>query len=97
MQTNAKMDTLGVSVYHLEHIFLNQLVCNSPLRGQKPNSRMAKIHEIEDLSGSPGVVRQYSAETICPIDGRKGSAYVHVLSGEDHVGEATHMLSYTWG
>ena len=88
------MDTLGVSVYHLEHVFLNQLVLQCCRRR---HNRTAKIYEIENLNGPPGVIRQNSAETICPLDGRKGAAYVHSLSGEDHVGEATHMLSYTWG
>ncbi|CAB9526369.1 Kinesin light chain [Seminavis robusta] len=57
---------------------------------------MSKIYEIEDLQGPPGVIRKKGAMTECPIDGHIGAAYVHCLEGEDHVGEATHMLSYSW-
>jgi len=35
----------------------------------------------------------------CPIDGKDGASYVHSVAmteSEDHVGTATHMLSYTW-
>ncbi|CAB9520079.1 Kinesin light chain (Partial), partial [Seminavis robusta] len=59
-------------------------------------SRHSKIYEIENLRGPPGVIRTKGANTVCPIDGRLGAAYVHTLQGEDHVGEATHMLSYSW-
>ena len=34
---------------------------------------------------------------MCPIDGKRGVAYVHCIDGNDHVGIATHMLSYAWG
>ena len=34
---------------------------------------------------------------MCPIDGKRGVAYVHCINGNDHVGTATHMLSYAWG
>ncbi|CAB9518597.1 finger protein [Seminavis robusta] len=60
-------------------------------------SKDSSIYEIEDLEGPPGVIRTKSAKTVCPIDGKMGAAYVHTLQGEDHVGEAAHMLSYSWG
>ena len=51
----------------------------------------ARIYEIEPL-----VIRGTGAETICPRDQRKGAAYVDAV-GEDAVGHARFMLSYTWG
>jgi tetratricopeptide (TPR) repeat protein len=33
----------------------------------------------------------------CTISHKLGAAYVHCLEGEDFVGPATHMHSYTWG
>ncbi|CAB9523937.1 Hydra magnipapillata [Seminavis robusta] len=87
-----KLDMLGVSVFHLEHLFLQE-VCTST---GNPLSRDSKIHEIENLRGPPGVIRNKGTNTVCPIDGKEGAAYVHCLQGEDHVGEATQMLSYSW-
>ncbi|CAE8639821.1 unnamed protein product [Polarella glacialis] len=54
-------------------------------------SRISTVHDIEDR-----VIRGPSARTICPRDGRMGAAYVDVVRGNDNVGQATHMLSYTW-
>uniref|UniRef100_A0A7S3VG56 Mbre TPR repeat protein n=1 Tax=Chaetoceros debilis TaxID=122233 RepID=A0A7S3VG56_9STRA len=44
-----------------------------------------------------GIIREEGKDTICPIDGEKGAAYVHTLQGDDHVGPASIMISYTWG
>lgn len=85
----SELGMLGVSVYHLETAFLD-LVKNAGF------SRSAKVYEAEDLQGPPGVIRSQSAGVVCPVDGRLGAAYVHCLRGEDQVGVATHMLSYTW-
>ena len=41
-------------------------------------------------------IRGYSSGTPCPRDSLPGSAFVDTVSGEDNVGHATHMLSYTW-
>jgi hypothetical protein len=49
----------------------------------------------ENLEGPNGVIRTKGAEVVCPLDGKKGAAYVHCLQGNDHVGEVTHMLSYS--
>lgn len=57
----------------------------------------SKIYEIEDLhSDSLGVIRSKGANTTCPEDGRLGSSYVDGLEGEDNVGTANIMLSYSW-
>ncbi|CAB9523312.1 Hydra magnipapillata [Seminavis robusta] len=92
------MDTLAVSVHHLEHIFLEEVYSftTAATANQNPLSRDSKIYEIEGLRGPPGVIRTRGTNTICPVDGRLGASYVHCLQGDDHVGEATHMLSYSW-
>lgn len=87
-------DTPGVSVHHIKHVFLEQKVCNGT---EHQLSESSKICEIEPLRhGSSSVIRRSSAQAICPFDGRIGVAYVHTLRGVDHVGPATHMLSYSW-
>jgi tetratricopeptide (TPR) repeat protein len=50
------------------------------------------ISEIEER-----VIRGKGARNSCPRDGRIGSAFVDAILGEDNMGRATHMLSYTWG
>eukprot|EP00797_Seminavis_robusta_P006229 Sro1414_g270680.2 (796) ;mRNA; r:19356-21743 len=92
---SAELDILGVSVYHLKHVFLDQCIQYAASVGAN-NTRSFKVYDIENLSGPPGVIRQCGANAVCPIDGRMGAAYVHCLKGRDHVGEATHMLSYSW-
>ncbi|CAB9511907.1 Kinesin light chain [Seminavis robusta] len=92
-----QLDTLGVSVYHLKHNFLEEEVFASKhIKTGNPLSRSSKIYDIENLRGPAGVIRKKGSNTICPLDGKMGAAYVHCLQGEDHVGEATHMLSYSW-
>jgi hypothetical protein len=81
---------LGVSVFHLANHFLSD-VANYP-----GLSISSKFNEIENLESPRGFVRERGKSTVCPIDGRKGAAYVHCLEGEDHVGLANHMLSWTW-
>ena len=100
---------LGVSVFHLKQVLLKTKILRGGGRGGgatnnttpttgEPLSSSSTIHEIENLqTPSPGgIIRQSSCHTICPIDGRMGSAYVHCLEGASHVGPATHMLSYSW-
>ena len=82
----------AVSVHYLQAVFLQEVKS----AGMDPAT--AKIHEIEDLSGPPGVIRSKGAAVRCPIDGRMGSAYVHCIPDEDDncVGAANYMLSYSW-
>ena len=65
----------------------------------KPKSEDTTIYEIENLRdlNKNGIIREKGKDTICPIDGEKGAAYVHILQGVDHVGPVSIMLSYTWG
>ncbi|CAB9501022.1 Kinesin light chain [Seminavis robusta] len=93
---SAPQDSLGVSVYHLESVFMKDAVCSSKDTKGILLARVSKIYDIENLEGPPGVIRKNSASTICPLDGNQGAAYVHCIEGEDHVGDATHMLSYSW-
>ena len=89
--SSEELDTLGVSVYHLEHVFLKEEVCTSMDANGTMLSSSSLIYEIE-----PGVIKGKGKDSICPLDKKKGAAYVHLLEGEDHVGQATHMLSYCW-
>ena len=57
----------------------------------------AMIKEIENLQGPPGVIRRKGLAVISPADGRMGAAYADCLTGEDNVGPAGYMLSYSWG
>jgi len=74
-------DALAPSVHYLATQFLDEVLSTPGL------SRESTFYEIEDLSVAtpPGVIR------------RKGpAAYVDNLKGNDNVGPATHMLSWTW-
>ena len=84
------MDILAPSVEYLRTTFLAE-VLNAGF------SRDSTIYEIENLGGPPGVIRRKGLERISPLDGRKGSSYVHCLRGKRNVGVANYMLSYTWG
>ena len=66
-----------------------------------PLTRNSTIYELEDLSssGSMGFIRSKGRGVVCPRDGQLHAAYVDCLADgdDDSVGEATHMLSYSWG
>ena len=84
------LDMLGVSVHHMRTDFMTQVL-------DAVHNADSSIYEIEDLScSSDGVIRRRGAKVRCPIDGRVGASYVHSLNGEDHVGVANFMLSYSW-
>jgi tetratricopeptide (TPR) repeat protein len=88
------LDLLGVSVYHLDNDFINEVRVEFP---ESPED--TKIYQIENLGNldKNGIIREKGKDTTCPIDGRQGAAYVHTLQGDEHVGPASIMLSYTWG
>lgn len=85
-----ELDFAGVSVHFLQTVFLREVE-------EAGFSREAKIYDLEDLKGPPGLVRRKGQDIMCPMTKKKGAAYVHCLSGADNVGDATHMISYTWG
>ena len=83
----------GVSVYWLQTGFL-QDVYKAGL------TKEATVYQIENLHDEEhhGVLRNKGSQVRCPLDGKLGSAYVHALGEDpDAVGQATVMLSYTWG
>ena len=86
-------DFLGPSVHHLQTVFQDEM-------REAGLSENATVYDIEDLrEDDPGLIRRKGLNVVCPIDGEMGSAYVHAIEamGDDHVGTATFMLSYTWG
>jgi len=85
LEKATKLRRKAVSVHHLA----NDLIQETAAVGQM---REAKVYEIE-----PTVIRPKGEKIVCPRDGIMGSAYVDALEGEDHVGDASFMLSYTWG
>lgn len=80
----------GISVRYLSNDFLDEVQ-------ETGFSLDSTVYDIEDLTGSPGLIRRKGMNGRCPIDGEMGAAYVHCLDGDHNVGPATHMLSYTWG
>jgi len=82
----------AVSVHYLQSVFLQEVQA----AGMDPTT--TPIHDIENLSGKPGLIRNKGAGVHCPMDGRLGAAYVHCLAPQqsDHVGVANYMLSYSW-
>ncbi|CAE8688420.1 unnamed protein product [Polarella glacialis] len=74
---------LGISVHQLTTTFLDEVLAAG-------FSRDASVYDIAEA-----VIRKPGEAATCPIDGGTGAAYVQMLSGEDSVGSATHMLSYS--
>lgn len=52
----------------------------------------SSIRDIE-----PALIRSDMTAVKCPRTGKEGAAFVDVVDGDQNVGLATHMLSYTWG
>lgn len=75
----------GVSVHHLAKDLWDAVLACGFDEG-------ATVADIE-----PRIIRPAGLAMACPRDNSMGAAYVDTLSGNDHVGHATHMLSYTWG
>jgi len=89
--TDEYYDFLAPSVFHLQTTLLEQIKTAGL-------DETTNLYQIEDLrSDTPGVIRSRGLDVSCPIDNKKGAAYVHCIDGDDHVGRATHMLSYAWG
>jgi len=84
-----EIDQAAPSVYYLQTTFLEEVL-------QAGGTHDSTIYDIENLQGPPGLIRTKGSARICPVDGRIGAAYVHCLDGQDHVGVANFMLSYTW-
>jgi tetratricopeptide (TPR) repeat protein len=82
----------GLSVHYLVQVLLDE-VKDSGL-----DVNTAKVYDLEpDLkSNSHGFIRRKGAKLTCLQDGKLGRAYVDCIRGEDLVGPANVMLSYTW-
>lgn len=76
---------LAPSVSHLQTEFLNYIHDNGL-------DASATINDIENEKF--GLIRKVGNLVTCPIDGKKGAAYVHCIEGNDRVGTATHILIY---
>lgn len=86
------------SVHYLATTFLDEVLATKNSSGEFLD-RETTIHDIEDLRNSnvPGVIQTKGISQLCPKDGNMGAACVDCIKGEDNVGGATHMLSYSWG
>jgi len=82
----------GISVDYLASQVLKEVV-------DAGLTSSSKIYELEDLSKLDinGLIRRKGAKKYCPIDKRKGAAYVHSIDNPNAVGRADIMLSYAWG
>ena len=81
----------ALSVHYLQTTFLEEIKSFG-------KDASCTVYQLEDLRrDSPGLMRSKGLHLTCPRDGREGRAYVDCVDGEDSVGKATHMLSYTWG
>eukprot|EP00040_Diaphanoeca_grandis_P005698 m.284010 g.284010 ORF g.284010 m.284010 type:complete len:199 (+) comp169335_c0_seq1:150-746(+) len=90
------LERQGPSVHHLSTKFIQ-----ATLRAVEKNlanisgldrATDAKIYHMVNAYGKPA-----GAKTKCPRDGKVGAAYVDTLRGDDNVGVATALLSYSWG
>jgi tetratricopeptide (TPR) repeat protein len=62
------------------------------------NSTKIKVYELEDLNNDKnGFIRAKGENVVCPRDGKLGAAFVDCVQGEDNVGIANIMISYSWG
>jgi tetratricopeptide (TPR) repeat protein len=89
----------GVSVFHLQTVFRDEVGSYKRNLDEATEKKQKCVYDIEDISGSThGLIRQKGAHVTCPRDRRPGAAYVDCLGedGDDHVGPANVMLSYSW-
>jgi tetratricopeptide (TPR) repeat protein len=86
-----ELDLQGISVAYLKNHFLQEV-------REAGLDEDSAIYDIEDLRDhdNNGVIRRKGATSICPIDNKIGTSYVHALGMEPYVGKANFMLSYAW-
>jgi hypothetical protein len=90
------LERQGPSVHHLNTDFITNTLKEVSNQMSKmigiTEPAEANIHHMIQAYGKPaGLI------VTCPRDGEPGAAYVDILSGEDHVGIANALLSYSWG
>jgi len=83
---------LGISVSYLA----NELMQEVKEANLDTSSRIYELEDLQDVDNN-GLIRRKGADVECPIDGKKGAAYVHSIHDPDAVGTAEIMLSYAWG
>jgi len=81
----------GVSVHYLKTQFLREV---KETEGLNENSKICEIENLELVTH--GVIRSKGVSIVCPRDKKVGAAYSDCLIGDDNVGPATFMLSYSW-
>jgi len=81
----SESDLRGISVHHLASR-ITELIRDFGL-----DSKTTDVILLEERVLSP-----LTKDHICPIDKQSGASYVNILTGSDHVGRSTTMLSYTW-
>lgn len=100
---------LGVSVYHLKTVLLEEVVLENAKKSQKHSKlflptawvpcnkdhTLTRDSTIYELEKSDRINQQTEIPR-CPRDGQPGAAYVDSIRGEEHVGKATHVLCYSW-
>merc|ERR1712166_731958 len=90
------LERQGPSVHHLNTDFITntlKAVSNQMLEMKGIiDPAEAKIYHMVQAYGKPA-----GLTATCPRDGKLGAAYVDTLSGEDNVGIANALLSYSWG
>merc|ERR1712166_1105639 len=90
------LERQGPSVHHLNTDFITNTLeaVSNQMRKMTgiTDPAEANIHHMVQAYGKPaGLI------VSCPRDGEPGAAYVDILSGEDNVGIANALLSYSWG
>jgi len=82
---NRELELLGISVEYLSTTFLEEVK-------SADFDETAAIYDIEEK-----IILKKGHDVQCPVDKRTGASYVHSIVGDNCVGRATLMLSYTWG
>ena len=78
-------------MHYLKTEFLREV---KETEGLNENSKICEIENLEIVKH--GVIRSKGASIVCPRDKKVGAAYSDCLIGDDNVGPATFLFSYTW-
>jgi len=90
LATSYRATEKGLSVYYLSTEFLKEAK-------DAGFTEKSSIYDLEDLSSPKnGLIRRKGQSVEDPMDGKTGCSYVDCLSGEDNVGPANVMISYSW-
>jgi tetratricopeptide (TPR) repeat protein len=90
----------GLSVHYLSTIFADEVkdYNNNSSKKSNNNTTRIRIYDLENLNNDEnGLIRSKGEDITCPRDEEMGAAFVDCIQGEDNVGVANIMISYTWG